>query len=152
MTCLQPESSNSVQNISDSSLPAVEGTVVFLTCPSGQVLTGPNMTVCMGNRGWEPNPKEAQCKGDCKKTLIEINMRNSYHAADCKSPMASSNVSLNHSSTLEDSMLTFQCKDGLLPDDVFTARCYRNRSWIPNPLNHICATSLASKSDQFVVP
>ena len=52
-------------------------------------------------------------------------------------------ISLNYSSTLEDSLLTFQCKDGLLPDDVFTARCYRNGSWIPNPSGHVCATSSA---------
>ena len=53
------------------------------------------------------------------------------------------NVSLNYASTLEGSLLTFECEDGLFPDAVFTARCYRNGSWIPNPLNHVCVTSLA---------
>ena len=55
--------------------------------------------------------------------------------------MVSSDVYLNFSSTLEDSLLTFQCKDGLLPEGVFTSRCYRNGSWILNPSNHICGNS-----------
>ena len=67
------------------------------------------------------------------------------YIADCSIPMVNSNISLNYGSTLENSLLTFQCKDGLLPNDVFTSRCYRNQTWIPDPLNHVCATSLASK-------
>ena len=66
-----------------------------------------------------------------------------YNIVDCDTPVVNSNVSLNYSSTLEDSLLTFQCKDGLLPDDVFTSRCYRNLSWIPNPSSHACATTSA---------
>ena len=52
---------------------------------------------------------------------------------------------MNYSSTLEDSLLTFQCDGALLPKGVFTARCYGNGSWIPNPLNHVCATSSAGE-------
>ena len=61
---------------------------------------------------------------------------------DCQIPVVNSNVSLALNSTLEDSLLTFQCKDGLYPNDVLTARCYSNRTWIPNPSGHVCATSL----------
>ena len=57
-----------------------------------------------------------------------------------------SNVSLNYSSTLEDSLLIFQCKKGLFPDNIFIARCYQNGSWIPNPSDHACATSSAGTS------
>ena len=57
--------------------------------------------------------------------------------------MVNSNVSLNFSSTLEDSQLTFQCEDGLFPEGLLLSRCYRNGSWIPNPSGHVCATSLA---------
>ena len=60
--------------------------------------------------------------------------------------MVRSNISLNYTSTVEDSLLTFQCEDGLFPDDVFTARCYRNGSWIPNPSSHTCTTSSAGTS------
>ena len=69
-----------------------------------------------------------------------------YNAVTCDTPMANSNVNLNYSSTLEDSLLTFQCKDGLLPEDMFTSRCYRNRTWIPDPSGHACATSSAGNS------
>ena len=57
--------------------------------------------------------------------------------------MVNSKVSLNFSSTLEDSQLTFQYEDGLFPDGLFLSRCYRNGSWIPNPSGHVCATSFA---------
>ena len=42
----------------------------------------------------------------------------------------------------------FWCKDGLLPDGVFIARCYRNGSWIPNPSSHTCGTLSAGSSQQ----
>ena len=60
--------------------------------------------------------------------------------------MVSSNVSLNYSSTLEDSQLTFQCEDGLFPVGLFSSRCYQNGSWIPNPSGHVCATSSAGNN------
>ena len=69
----------------------------------------------------------------------------SLFTADCGHPIVNSNVSLNYSSTLEDSLLTFQCKDGLFPEDVFTASCYQNGSWIPNPSSHTCANSSAGR-------
>ena len=42
---------------------ALEGTNVTLNCPSGLTLTGPSLSVCMGNGEWEPDPREAKCKG-----------------------------------------------------------------------------------------
>ena len=43
--------------------PAVEGTSVYLICPLGQILTGPNTSTCMGTREWEPDPRKLECKG-----------------------------------------------------------------------------------------
>jgi hypothetical protein len=43
--------------------PAVEGTTVTFKCPSQYDLIGPNITVCMGNGEWEPDPREIVCRG-----------------------------------------------------------------------------------------
>ena len=76
------------------------------------------------------------------KRIIDLTIK---FTADCNTPIVNSNVGMNYSSSLEDSLLKFQCEDGLFPDRVFTARCYRNGSWIPNPSGHVCATSSAGK-------
>ena len=49
--------------------PALEGTDITLSCPSGQVLTGRNSTsaTCMWNGKWEPDLEEVECKGKSKK-------------------------------------------------------------------------------------
>ena len=46
--------------------PALEGTVVNFTCPTGMVLNGPSASTCMGNGEWEPNPLGVECKGKYK--------------------------------------------------------------------------------------
>ena len=43
---------------------AVEGHNVMFSCPSGLMLTGPNISTCMGNGEWEPDPGELKCLGD----------------------------------------------------------------------------------------
>ena len=44
--------------------PALVGTVATISCPPGMVLTGSlNVTICMENRQWHPDPKIAMCKG-----------------------------------------------------------------------------------------
>ena len=130
--------------------PALVGSVVAIICPPGMVLTGPNVTNCMANRQWHPDPKSGVvCKGEpCIHFLISnLAIILSIAIADCTIPVVRSNITLNYSSTLEDSFLMFQCEDGLFPEDVFTARCYRNESWIPNPSNHMCATSSAGRTN-----
>ena len=71
MTCLQLETDSSVESVTglDSRHPAVEGTVATLVCPPRKVLTGPNMTRCMGNQEWEPSPKHAKCKGEWENSI-----------------------------------------------------------------------------------
>ena len=46
--------------------PPIEGQFITYTCPPGFILTGPNMSTCMGNREWEPDPGEVDCIGNCR--------------------------------------------------------------------------------------
>ena len=43
--------------------PAVEGATVILSCSPGQILSGPQASICMENGEWEPDPKKAKCIG-----------------------------------------------------------------------------------------
>ena len=44
--------------------PFIEGQSITYTCPTGFILTGSNMSVCTGNREWEPDPGQVDCIGD----------------------------------------------------------------------------------------
>jgi hypothetical protein len=45
--------------------PALEGTSVTLECSSPYIVhVGPNITTCMENGEWEPDPREASCIGE----------------------------------------------------------------------------------------
>ena len=44
--------------------PPIEGQFITYTCPPGFILTGLNASVCMGNREWEPDPREVDCIGN----------------------------------------------------------------------------------------
>ena len=44
--------------------PPIEGQFITYTCPTGFVLTGPNASVCMWNREWEPDPGQVDCIGE----------------------------------------------------------------------------------------
>ena len=43
--------------------PVVEGTNVIFGCSNGLVLSGPNVSTCMENGQWVPDPSEVKCKG-----------------------------------------------------------------------------------------
>ena len=62
-------------------------------------------------------------------------------AVDCGIPVTNTNVSLSYNSTLENSLLWFSCRHGLIPEEVFTTTCYRNASWSPAPTQHFCAVA-----------
>ena len=59
---LQVEDSITVFGYKD---PAVTGSSVLFGCSlPGYLLTGANMSICMGNGEWEPDPREAiKCEG-----------------------------------------------------------------------------------------
>ena len=42
----------------------IEGQFITYTCPPGFILTGPNASVCMENREWEPDPGQVECIGN----------------------------------------------------------------------------------------
>ena len=48
--------------------PPIEGQFITYTCPPGFVRTGPNVSVCMGNREWEPGPEKVDCIGNFKES------------------------------------------------------------------------------------
>ena len=56
------------------SIPALEGSDITLSCPSGEVLTGHNGTsaMCMQNGNWEPDIREAECKGNKNYAAITV--------------------------------------------------------------------------------
>ena len=41
--------------------PALEGENITFTCPTGAILTGPNLSTCVENEEWEPDPRELEC-------------------------------------------------------------------------------------------
>ena len=50
--------------------PAIRGTNVSFNCPKGFLLSGPDTTMCVGNGEWEPDPREAVCKGENNGILL----------------------------------------------------------------------------------
>ena len=58
-------------SIRDSMNPAIEGTNVTFICAPGLILNGPNISTCMRNGEWEPDPQKLRCLGDYI-TIISI--------------------------------------------------------------------------------
>ena len=50
--------------------PMVEGSSIILSCPLGYYLNGSNISTCMGNGEWEPDPREAVCKRKGIKLML----------------------------------------------------------------------------------
>ena len=76
--------------------------------------------------------------------------------ADCGIPLVKDDVILkSYSSTLENSLLEFGCRSGLVPDTTLIAVCHRNASWIPSPADHVCTTTsihtLGKFYDQMII-
>ena len=44
--------------------PALEGQNITFTCAPGQTLNGSNLSICIGNGIWEPDPGEVACIGE----------------------------------------------------------------------------------------
>ena len=43
--------------------PLTEGQSITYSCPPGFRLNGPNVSACIGNGEWEPDPGEVECIG-----------------------------------------------------------------------------------------
>ena len=54
------------------STPALEGHNVDFTCPPSLILIGPNISICMGNGEWEPDPN---LKRQCAMVIIIFMLR-----------------------------------------------------------------------------
>ena len=44
--------------------PAVEGSKIFLICPTELELVGTRTSTCAANGQWKPDPREVNCKGE----------------------------------------------------------------------------------------
>lgn len=60
--------------------------------------------------------------------------------ADCGVPSSNSHVLLFYNSTMEGSIVIYQCMEGLLPNITMNAACQAGGVWIPNPAMHTCST------------
>ena len=64
-----------------------------------------------------------------------------FNTADRGLPaLVDKNVTLNYSSTLEDSVLTLTSENDTTTDEqILHVTCHSNRSWIPDPAQFICS-------------
>ena len=69
--------------VTGSDSPPVEGQFITYTCPPGFVLTGPNMSACMENKEWEPNPGKVKCIGKWILSLMKALECRTLAAACC---------------------------------------------------------------------
>ena len=128
--------------------PALEGTTISLECSSPHLmLTGPNMTTCMGNREWEPDPRGTTCLGKRARepgpdlsSLFVIPLHCHGYPADCgEVPPVDSSLNLTYNSTLEGSVVVVPC-DGF----VVRAVCHRNGRWSPQITDSVCNLTMST--------
>ena len=72
------------------------------------------------------------------------------HTVDCGSPLPTrrGSINVNYSSTLEGSTLTFRCREGLIPNNVFIATCHPNGLWVPDLASQdlMCSVTVPGKT------
>ena len=61
--CPQVTTDSPVRVVTGYRDPALEGTTVMFSCPTGRTLTGSSMSTCMEDGEWEPDLREIKCKG-----------------------------------------------------------------------------------------
>ena len=78
--------------------------------------------------------------------LVTITIYVCLPCIDCGLPITASGVTIRpFASTNIGSVITFQCEDGLIPQDVVAALCGMNGEWTPDPAQHRCSnTSLGT--------
>ena len=57
-----------VMGYSDTT-PSLKGSTVTYACYLGVALNGPNMSTCMENGNWEPDPRNVSCIGEFMNAL-----------------------------------------------------------------------------------
>ena len=62
-TCNYPLSVDNSVRVSGYEQPALEGSMITVSCSSGLVLIGPSTSTCMKNGKWEPDPRNVECEG-----------------------------------------------------------------------------------------
>ena len=60
--CPQVTTNNPVRVLTGYRDPALEGTTVIFSCPTGLILTGSSSSTCMEDGEWEPDLIEIKCK------------------------------------------------------------------------------------------
>ena len=66
--------------------PATRGANLTLACDSGLMLTGPNMSTCMRNGEWEPDPSKAECIST--STPVHMTTQRSFEALSLERKIA----------------------------------------------------------------
>ena len=69
VTCSYPLLHRPVIVSGSQDSPPIEGQFITYTCPTGYILTGPNASICKGNREWEPDPGQVDCIGNYRSRL-----------------------------------------------------------------------------------
>ena len=85
---------------------------------------------------------------------MHVRAHTMHNTGNCGTPMAATDISIiiaDYNSTLEDTVLQYRCIEGFLPAMMFTATCYRNGSWIPNPDNHTCTTASSNVTSSGII-
>ena len=63
-----------------------------------------------------------------------------FSVATCHDPTPPMKVSIGgYTSTVEGSVVTFHCNEGLIPAEQMNTTCASNGSWTPNPAELICS-------------
>ena len=80
-----------------------------------------------------------------------INFHVGSYIYNCGLPTTHSSMILKYNSTWEGSLLTYRCRDGLVPDDLLTAVCNKGTNWLPDLTNHTCAAPSAGNQQIYTL-
>ena len=70
---------------------------------------------------------------------------------NCGVPSSAAGVIVDpYESTIEGSMITYHCDDGLVPNRTITATCMSNGQWHPNPISHTCQLPSTGEATYFL--
>ena len=134
---------------------AVVGSQTLYSCDPGFFPEGLRISICSPNMSWSPNPADYTCRKPCKlyvamhttQGLIcflcidtsSVPVFAPPALATCNDPPPPFKGSIGgYTSTVEGSVVTFYCNEGLTPEGQMNTTCASNGSWTPNPADLIC--------------